>query len=59
VAVIAQIIHDADLEDEKYGRAEGVGLDRVLIGWAQEGTTDEELLRRGMEMIEGLYQGIP
>jgi len=58
VAVIAQIIHDADLEDERYGRSEGVGLDRVLIGWAQEGTADEELLRRGMEMIEGLYQSI-
>jgi hypothetical protein len=58
VGVIAQIIHDADLEDEKYGRSEGIGLDRVLIGWAQEGTADEELLRRGMEMIEGLYQAI-
>ena len=58
VAVIAQIIHDADLEDERYGRSEGVGLDRVLIGWAQEGTADDELLRRGMEMIEGLYQSI-
>jgi len=58
VAVIAQTIHDADLEDEKYGRSEGIGLDRVLIGWAQEGTADEELLRRGMEMIEGLYQAI-
>jgi hypothetical protein len=58
VAVVAQIIHDADLEDEKYGRSEGIGLDRVLIGWAHEGTADEELLRRGMEMIEGLYQSL-
>lgn len=58
VTVIAQIIHDADLDDEKYGRSEGIGLDRVLIGWAQEGTADDELLRRGMEMIEGLYQAI-
>ena len=58
MVVIAQIIHDADLEDEKYGRAEGIGLDRVLIGWAQEGTADDELLRRGMEMIEGLYQAV-
>ena len=58
VAAIAQIIHDADLDDEKYGRSEGVGLDRVLIGWAQDGTSDGELLRRGMEMIEGLYQAI-
>ena len=58
VAVIAQIIHDADLEDEKYGRSEGIGLDRVLIGWAQQGIADEELLRRGMEIINGLYEGI-
>lgn len=58
IAVIAHVIHDADLEDEKYGRSEGIGLDRVLIGWAHEGTADEELLRRGMEMIEGLYQSL-
>jgi hypothetical protein len=55
VRTIAQIIHDADLEDEKFGRSEGVGLDRTLIGWAKNGVSDEELLRRGMEMIEGLY----
>ena len=59
VAVIAQVIHDADLGDEKYGRSEGIGLDRVLIGWAHEGTADDELLRRGMEMIEGFYQSLP
>ena len=58
VSVIAQIVHDADLGDEKYGRSEGIGLDRVLIGWAQEGMADDELLRRGKEMIEGLYQAI-
>jgi hypothetical protein len=56
VSTIAEIVHDADLADEKYSRPEAAGLDRVLIGWAQQGTSDEELLRRGMEMIEGLYQ---
>jgi len=30
---IAQIIHDADLGDDKFGRSEGEGLDRVLNGW--------------------------
>lgn len=58
VAAIAEIIHDADLADEKFGRTEGSGLDRVLIGWAQDGVSDDELLRRGMEMIEGLYQSL-
>ena len=58
IRAIAEIIHDADLADEKFGRTEGTGLDRVLIGWAQEGVSDDELLRRGMEMIEGLYQSL-
>ncbi len=59
VTAIAQMIHDADLGDEKFGRAEALGLDRVLIGWAQQGVSDDELLRRGMELIEGLYQSLP
>lgn len=58
IAAIAEIIHDADLEDEKFGRREGVGLDRALIGWAQQGVSDEELLRRGIELIEGLYHSL-
>jgi hypothetical protein len=58
VSAIAEIIHDADLCDDKFGRAEGQGLDRVLIGWAQQGVSDEELLRRGMELTEGLYHSL-
>jgi hypothetical protein len=58
VEVIAEIIHDADLSDEKFGRNEAHGVDRILIGWAQQGISDDELLRRGMEMIEGLYRSI-
>jgi hypothetical protein len=55
---IAQAVHDADLDDDRYGRVEARGLDRVLVGWAHQGLSDDELLRRGMELIEGLYQGI-
>jgi hypothetical protein len=58
VQAMARAIHDADLGDEKFGRYEALGLDRVLTGWAQQGLSDEELLRRGMELIEGLYQGL-
>src|SRR6266852_246512 len=56
VKVISQIIHDADLGDEKFGHSEGIALDHVLIGWAQQGLSDEELLQRGIELIEGLYR---
>lgn len=56
VKAIAEIVHDADLHDNKFGRPEGEGLDRVLIGWAKQDMPDDELLRRGIEMIEALYQ---
>ncbi len=55
---VAEIIHDADLGDEKFGRAEGLGLDATLKGWATLDISDDELLRRGMELIEGLYHGL-
>ncbi|HEY3883932.1 MAG TPA: chromate resistance protein ChrB domain-containing protein, partial [Vicinamibacterales bacterium] len=59
VAIIAQIVHDADLEDDKFGRPEGTGLDRLLVGWAQRNISNAELLRRGMDMIDGLYHSLP
>jgi hypothetical protein len=55
---IAEIIHDADLGDEKFARPEGIGLDRVLNGWAKQELPDEELLQRGMDLIEGLYESL-
>ncbi len=55
---IAQIIHDADLGDEKFGRVEGQGLDKVLSGWAKQDLPDDELLQRGMDLIEGLYESL-
>ncbi len=58
VSLLAKAVHDADLEDEKFGRNEGIVINQVLKGWADQGLTDEELMRRGMEMIEGLYRSI-
>ncbi|MBZ5573711.1 MAG: chromate resistance protein [Acidobacteriia bacterium] len=55
---IAHIIHDADLGDDKFGRVEGQGLDQVLDGWAKQDLPDDELLQRGMELIEGLYSSM-
>jgi hypothetical protein len=55
---IAQIIHDADLRDDKFGRAEGQGLDKVLNGWAKQDLPDDDLLKRGMDLVEGLYEAL-
>lgn len=56
VSVIGQIIHDADLLDERFGRKEGYGVDEILKGWARQGIPDDKLLERGMELVEGLYR---
>jgi hypothetical protein len=58
VSVMAEIVHDADLFDEKFGRKEGFGIDEVMKGWAQEGLSDQELLKRGMQLAEGLYKSL-
>ncbi len=58
VAVMAQIVHDADLYDQKFGRKEGFGIDEVLKGWARKGMADKDLLDRGMDLIEGLYSSL-
>ena len=55
VVAIGEMVHDADLNDGKFGRKEAFGVDEVLRGWAKKGTPDKDLLERGMEMIEGLY----
>jgi hypothetical protein len=55
VKVISEMVHDADLADGKFGRKEGYGVDEVLQGWARQGIADQELLARGMQLIEGLY----
>jgi hypothetical protein len=58
VSVMGQIVHDADLFDEKFGRKEGFGVDEVMKGWARQNLGDEELLQRGMQLAEGLYQSL-
>lgn len=58
VKVISEIVHDADLADGKFGRKEGYGVDEILKGWARQRIVDQELLARGMQLIEGLYHAI-
>jgi hypothetical protein len=58
VSAISEIIHDADLADGKFGRKEGYGIDEVLKGWARQGLSDQVLLDRGMQLVEGLYHSL-
>lgn len=53
---LAEMVHDADLEDGKFQTTECIGIDRVLKGWGKSGLSEEELLRRGGECFDALYQ---
>jgi hypothetical protein len=52
---IGEMIHDVDLDDNKFERTECIGIDRVLKGWAKEGLSDQEILRRGFQCFEALH----
>jgi hypothetical protein len=58
IVVIGEIVHDADIFDDKFGRKEGFGVDEVMKGWAESTASDAELLDRGMQLAEGLYQSL-
>ncbi len=53
---MAEMVHDADLEDGKFQRCECIGLNCILSGWARTSLSDAELLAKGMDCFEGLYR---
>src|ERR687883_590477 len=55
LAEIAEIIHDADLMDEKYGRPEAEGLDVISRGMQLVLPDDQALTRATDVVFEGLY----
>jgi len=52
---MSEMIHDADLDDDKFERADCIGIDRVLKGWAREGISDQEILRRGFQCFDAFH----
>ena len=53
---IAQIVHDVDLKDEKFGRAEAAGIERLVTGLILANPQDEARLERGLLLLDELYQ---
>ena len=52
---IAEIVHEADLDDGRYDAPEAPGLDAVLRGLSMTGT-DEQTLAVGDAIFVGLYE---
>jgi hypothetical protein len=55
VLAIAEMVHDADVEDGKFKTVECVGIDRVLGGFAVLKFTDDQILAKGFELFDALY----
>jgi hypothetical protein len=55
LAEIAEIIHDADLMDERYGRPESEGLDSIARGMQLALPDDEALTHHTDALYDGLY----
>jgi hypothetical protein len=53
---LAQIVHDIDLKDDRYGRPETAGLERLLTGIALRHPDDEARLRDGSAAFDSVYE---
>lgn len=53
---IAQIIHDIDVKDGKYGRPDTPGIQQLIEGILAADRTDEERLERGFALLDDLYR---
>lgn len=56
VRKIAEIVHDLDVKDEKYGNPETAGVEDILTGIRKYSKDDTDALERGMAVFEMMYQ---
>jgi hypothetical protein len=52
---LAEIIHEADIDDERFDAPEAPGLDAVLRGLSMV-CTDDQILELTAPMFDGLYE---
>ena len=53
---IAEIVHDIDLKDGKFGREEAAGIKTLIAGIAAATDDDDRRLERGATVFEDLYK---
>lgn len=54
--VIAEIVHDIDIKDGKFGRPETIGIKHLIQAIAQSVQDDQERIARGSVVFGDLYQ---
>ena len=56
IDAVAEIVHQIDLNEERFVHPEAIGIDAILRGWLLENLEDPELERRGLALFDGIYQ---
>jgi hypothetical protein len=56
LAAIGEIVHDIDLKDAKFGRAEASGIAHLIEGLSAANQDDQARIERGTAMLDDLYE---
>ena len=59
LAAIAEIVHDIDLKDGKFGREEAAGIGTLIAGIARADRDDDERLARGQRRVRRPLRVLP
>lgn len=54
---VAEIVHDIDIKDKKFGRLEASGVGRVIAGLCKAHADDGERIAAGIAVFDALYAG--
>jgi hypothetical protein len=54
---MAEAIRDADIGDDTFGQGSS-RIDHVLVGWSSQDLPYNDLLTRGIDLIDGLYRSL-
>jgi hypothetical protein len=58
LGVIAEIVHDLDLKDSRFGRQEAAAIALVIEGLQLSHADDQELLAQGITLFDSLYRAL-
>lgn len=58
VRAIAEIVHDLDLKDDKFGRAEAAGVRIMLDGLIARTESDDERIERALVIFDDLHEAL-
>ncbi len=56
LAIVAEVVHDVDVKDAKFGRPESAGVACLVTGIAATHEDDEDRLAQGFSLFDALYE---